>query len=199
MGRRWCHHYTTRIMACLGTLACSTKDQARSASDDISQSTNSEAPQWLYAEALQILVPRRQWVQSYPQPQFASNGPGWGGEGYPMQAYPPPGKTQDYASRSIANCIAYNTDHVPPPVYQPPDSGSKTNPHEDWAAVPPPGPPPGHQAEGHQAEGHQAGEPSRTMETVPLNQDESRQDNTSAQPHVHTETSRRLSRLNPFN
>lgn len=88
-----------------------------------------------------------------------------------------------------ADGIAYNTDHVPPPVYQPPDSGTKINPHQDWAAVPPPGPPLGHQA---------AGESSRTMETVPLNQDDARQDNTSAQPHVHTENPGMLSRLNPF-
>lgn len=92
MGRRRCYPDTTRIMACLGTPACPTKDQTGSASDGISQSTNPEPPQRLYAEALQILVPRRQWAQSYLQPQFASNGPGWGGEGYPMQAYPPPGK-----------------------------------------------------------------------------------------------------------
>ncbi|KAF6225324.1 hypothetical protein HO173_012809 [Letharia columbiana] len=120
-----------------------------------------------------ILVPRPQGARFYPQPRYASHGPGWGGEGYQMQAYPPP---------------AYNTDHVPPPVYQPPDGGSKTNPHQDWAAVPPPGPPPG----------HEAGESSRTVETVPLNQDEAGQENTTVQSHVQTENPGLMSRLNPF-
>ena len=41
---------------------------------------------------LQLLVPRPQRGRFAPRPQYASNGPGWGGEGYPMQAYPPPGK-----------------------------------------------------------------------------------------------------------
>ena len=36
------------------------------------------------------------------------------------------------------------------------------------------------------------------METVPLNEDVSRQDTTSVQPHVQTETRGKLSRLNPF-
>jgi len=121
-----------------------------------------------------FLVPRPQRARFYPQPQYNSNGPhGWGGEGYPMQAYPPP---------------AYNTDHVPPPVYQPPNGGAKINPDQDWAAVPPPGPPPG----------HEAGESSRMMETVPLNQDEAGQNNTTAQPHVQTENPSMMSRLNPF-
>ena len=93
---------------------------------------------------------------------------------------------------------AYNTDHVPPPVYQPPDgSGSKMMPphHQDWASVPPPGPPPG----------HEAGESSRTMETVPLNQDDGagRNDDNggaaaAAQPHVQTENLGLMSRMNPF-
>ena len=87
-----------------------------------------------------------------------------------------------------ANGTAYNTDHVPPPVYQPPDNGPKIDPHQDWAAVPPPGPPPG----------HQAGESSRTMETVPLDEVASPQDNTSVQPLVQMERPGRLSRLNPF-
>lgn len=120
-----------------------------------------------------LLVPRPQRARFYPQPQYASNGPGWGSEGYPMQAYPPP---------------AYNTDHIPPPVYQPPNGGSKINPHQDWAAVPPPGPPPG----------HEAGESSRTMETVPLNQDDAGRDNTTAQSHVQTDSPGMMSRLNPF-
>ena len=97
---------------------------------------------------------------------------------------------------------AYNTDHVPPPIYQPPDvSGSKTMPphHQDWASVPPPGPPPGH---------IEGGESSRTMETVPLNRDDGvGRDNdddgtaataTTMQPHVQTEDQGLMARLNPF-
>lgn len=38
MGRRWRYPHTTRTMACLGTHARSTKDQARSMSDGIPQS-----------------------------------------------------------------------------------------------------------------------------------------------------------------
>ena len=87
-----------------------------------------------------------------------------------------------------ADGTAYNTDHVPPPVYQPPEGGSKINPHQDWAAVPPPGPPPG----------HEAGESSRMMETVPLNQEENGQDHITAQSHVQTENPGMISRLNPF-
>lgn len=87
-----------------------------------------------------------------------------------------------------ADGIAYNTEHVPPPVYQPPEGGSKINPHQDWAAVPPPGPPPG----------HEAGESSRTMDTVPLNQGEAGQDSAAEQPPVQTENLGLMSRLNPF-
>ena len=141
-----------------------------------------------------------------------------------MQAYPPPGMiihtihtymrtilvTHTYTYACICTLHgefrlmddmanpAYNTDHVPPPVYQPPDgSGSKMMPphHQDWASVPPPGPPPG----------HEAGESSRTMETVPLNQDVAagRDDDdgaaaAAAQPHVQTENLGLMSRMNPF-
>lgn len=120
-----------------------------------------------------FLVPRFQRARFHPQAPYPSNGPGWGGEGYPLQAYPPP---------------AYNTEHVPPPVYQPPDGGSKIDPHQDWAAVPPPGPPPG----------QEAGESSRTMETVPLTENHTGQGNASAQEHVQTENPGIISRLNPF-
>lgn len=92
MGRCWRYSCITCIMACSGTHACSTKDEARSASDGLPQSKSLRTFQRLYAEALQLLVPRPQRARFYPQPQYAPNGPGWGGEGYPMQAYPPPGK-----------------------------------------------------------------------------------------------------------
>ncbi|CAF9910437.1 hypothetical protein IMSHALPRED_009198 [Imshaugia aleurites] len=120
-----------------------------------------------------LLIPRPQRARFNPQPRYAANGQGWGGEGYAMHAFPPP---------------AYNTEHVPPPVYQPPEGGSKINPHQDWAAVPPPGPPPG----------HEAGESSRTMDTVPLNQGEAGQDSAAEQPPVQTENLGLMSRLNPF-
>lgn len=90
--------------------------------------------------------------------------------------------------RDEADGIAYNTDHVPPPVYQPPDGGSKVNPHQDWAAFPPPGPPPG----------NDAGESSRMMETVPLNQEEAGQANAIVQSHAQTQNPGMMSRLNPF-
>ncbi|MCJ1482818.1 hypothetical protein MMC06_002984 [Schaereria dolodes] len=48
-------------------------------------------------------------------------------DGYGLQAFPPP---------------AYNSDHVPPPTYQPPEGASKINPDQDYA-IPPPGHPPG--------------------------------------------------------
>ena len=176
-------------MAYSGSHARSTKDEARPASDDVPQSMSLRTFHRLYAEILQILVPRIQRPRFYPQAQYASNGRGWGGEGYPMQAYPPPGKTyKSLVRRNDADGIAYNTDHVPPPVYQPPDGGSKINPHQDWAAVPPPGPPPG----------HEAGESSRMMETVPLNQDGAGQEHTTAQSYVQTENPGMMSRLNPF-
>ena len=91
--------------------------------------------------------------------------------------------------RDGADGIAYTADHVPPPVYQPPDDGSKIDPHRDWAAVPPPGAPPG----------RGAGEPSRTMETVPLNQDGAGQENTTARSHNQAENPGVMSRLNPSN
>ena len=92
MGRRWRSSHTTRTMACLGTHARSTKDEARSASVDIPQSMSLRTSHILHAEFLQILVPRPQGARFYPQPRYASHGPGWGGEGYQMQAYPPPGE-----------------------------------------------------------------------------------------------------------
>ena len=97
-------------------------------------------------------------------------------------------RSRDSKCEDETDDVAYNTDHVPPPVYQPPDGGSKMDPHQDWAAIPPPGPPPG----------HEAGESSRTMETVPLRQDEAEQDHTSTQPHIQTENPGMMSRLNPF-
>ena len=96
MGCRGRYYYTPRTVACLGTHARSTKDQARPASDGIPQGMILQPPLNDYIlKAPQLLVPRRQRAQYYPHPQFAPNAPGWGGEGHPMHAYPPPGKTQD--------------------------------------------------------------------------------------------------------
>ena len=68
---------------------------------------------------------------------------------------------------------AYNTDNVPPPTYQPPEGGSKVNPHQDYA-VPPPGPPP-------------VGAPSS-----------SDQENQVAERPVRPAKARWMNRVNPF-
>ena len=94
MGRRRRHPYHTRPLARPGPRACSAEDKARSASDDIPPSMHprTQSTSTYVLKALQFLVPRQHRTPLYPQPQYAHNGPGWGGEGYPMHAYPPPGK-----------------------------------------------------------------------------------------------------------
>ena len=193
MGCRRRYYYTPRTVACLGTPARSTKDQARPASDGIPQGMILQAP-------LNDCV-----LKFYSSWSLGNTGLNPINNTNLLQMDLAGVVRVTLCKRILlqvrhirlkrlelswdkANGTAYNIDHVPPPVYQPPDNGSKINPHQDWAAVPPPGPPPG----------HQAGESSRTMETVPLNEDMSRQDNTSVQPHIETETPKRLSRLNPF-
>ena len=115
MGRRSCHPNPARPMACARTRARSAEDEARSAANAVSQSMSvflvlptsyltmdGWMDGWMdggisckHANTIrrrsQLLVPRPQRGRFAPQPQYAASGPGWGGEGYPMQAYPPPG------------------------------------------------------------------------------------------------------------
>ena len=87
-----------------------------------------------------------------------------------------------------ADCTAYNhAEHIPPPVYQPPDNGTKVNPVQELA-VPLPGPPPNHP---------NMGESSSTMQNVPLNQAASSQQNMVAETPVQPAKKGMMSRLNP--
>jgi len=87
-----------------------------------------------------------------------------------------------------ANHPAYHAEHIPPPVYQPPEGGSKVNPTEDWA-VPPAGPPPGHA---------EAGGPSTAMQGVPLGPEPTGQAQVASESAMQGKKPGRLSRLNLF-
>ena len=88
----------------------------------------------------------------------------------------------------MAYFVAYNAEHAPPPVYQPPEGGSKVNPSQDYAS-PPPGPPPGHVAEE---------ESSSAMHNIPLNQVAVGQENPAGDLPPRAKQSGLMSRLNPF-
>ncbi|KAL2050711.1 hypothetical protein ABVK25_008948 [Lepraria finkii] len=76
-----------------------------------------------------FLLPRRQRVLYMPRPQFGYYPPpNTYGESYPMQNFAPPPPSYNYA------------EHIPPPIYQPPDNGTKVIPRQELA-VPSPGPP----------------------------------------------------------
>ncbi|MCJ1272743.1 hypothetical protein MMC21_000530 [Puttea exsequens] len=128
-----------------------------------------------------FLVPRRQRRMFAPQPQFGGYYPqtnGYG-DGYPMQTYPQPPP-------------AYHAEHVPPPVYEPPEGGSKVAPAQEYA-VPPPDAPPGHA---------NAGESSSVTHDVPLNYGGANQQGLAAnaeEPAVRpTKKSGLMSRINPW-
>ena len=124
-----------------------------------------------------------------PQNGFYPEQHGYG-EGYPMQAYPapPPGKSKMVKNHGhMAYFVAYNAEHAPPPVYQPPEGGSKVNPSQDYA--PPPGPPPGHIAEE---------ESSSAMHNIPLSQAEDGQANPASDLPPRAKKPGFMSRLNPF-
>lgn len=88
-----------------------------------------------------------------------------------------------------ANRTAYNnTEHIPPPVYQPPEHGSKVNPVQDWAA-PPAGPPPANV---------NGGEASAAMQNVPLNPSTEGQQNAAPDSPIQPPRRGMFSRLNPF-
>ncbi|KAL6715811.1 hypothetical protein ACLMJK_006772 [Lecanora helva] len=123
-----------------------------------------------------FLLPSRQRMQYMQrQPHGYYTQPHGYGEAYPMHPYGPPPP-------------AYHADHIPPPVYQPPQGGSKVNPAQEWD-VPPPGPPPGH------ANG---AEPSDAMESVPLGPASGSHSPVTEEPPLPAKKSGRLSRLNPF-
>ncbi|MCJ1226416.1 hypothetical protein MMC12_003068 [Toensbergia leucococca] len=93
------------------------------------------------------LVPRSQRMRFEPQHQNPFSfyqSPNTFNDGHQLQTFPPPppGKTLLHLTfQPVADDIAYNTDHVPPPIYQPVNGFSKVDPDQDYA-VPPPGPPP---------------------------------------------------------
>lgn len=90
--------------------------------------------------------------------------------------------------RPEAYSTAYNTGHAPPPVYQPPEGGSKVNPTQDWA-VPPPDPPQGYVY---------AGESSNAMHNVPLHQATASQENAAADLPHRTAKPGMMANLSPF-
>ena len=95
----------------------------------------------------------------------------------------------DYNKVRRANRTAYNnTEHIPPPVYQPPEHGSKVNPVQDWAA-PPAGPPPANV---------NSGEASTAMQNVPLNPSTEGQQDAAPDSPIQPPRRGMFSRLNPF-
>jgi hypothetical protein len=63
-------------------------------------------------------------------------------------APPPPGLSQNLvqvkAQCSDLSCPAYNPDGDHVPAYTPPEGASKVKPAQNYAEIPPPGPPPSH-------------------------------------------------------
>ena len=128
-----------------------------------------------------------------PRPQYGYHPEQHGhGEGYPMQTYPapPPGKFTFHRRMIVplADFAAYNAEHGPPPVYQPPEGGSKINPSQDYAR-PPPGPPPRQIPEEAS---------SSAMHNVPLHQASAGQETFSGDLPARTKRPGLMSRLNPF-
>jgi len=85
------------------------------------------------------LITRRQRAQFEPPPQnnvsfYRAQ------DGYAMHGYAPPPP-------------AYNPDGDNVPAYTPPEGASKVNPAQNYAEIPPPGPPPSHSEEGPSQKG----------------------------------------------
>ncbi|KAL9130507.1 MAG: hypothetical protein Q9217_001327 [Psora testacea] len=137
-----------------------------------------------------FLLPRHQRVRHAPQPPFTFYQQGYSEGGYPIHAYPPPGKAGPKRSASSKLTLtAYNAEQPAPPVYQPPEGGSKVNSSQDWIANPPLGPPPAHA---------NAGESSSATNHSHLNHGTSGQQIGDTRPQIQGTKPGLLLRLNPF-